>query len=497
MFSQVGDAMEYFMKGEIFKLELDFENAINNFITASEIDSNSIIIFNELTECYREIGDHKKVKKYLNKSLINSNYSVDVGIEALNFYNELEDTLAHAELLIELINYNPQNKELLYLKIRSLFDKKEYVEILHVYKNIYLLDPEDGDILPKLVEIALTLNLENYFEKELIEIISELPEKTDPLLALASLKISTKKYSESINYLDIAYQISNDEYILLKLIDLSLLVNIPENIDKYLKLYEENFDLSSTFIKYKIKNEINKKQYYSALKLIVKLIEKDDFDSILYEKYILISNELNELDIAFNKIENQFVKYPQQILFPILLGEINELQNNKNDALDWYLISLNIENQNSFLRHHIANLSESLKQYQLSDSIFNVIISQDQNDASGLNNYAYSLCERDNPDLEYALLLSKKSIKLEPDNAAFLDTIGWIYYKLNKPLDALPFILKSSKIDNKSVLILNHLTEIYLKLNQKKEALEVLNKILDLEPGNKYILNKIERIGYE
>jgi len=497
MIAQSGDAMEYYINGEVSKLEFDYENAINNFIKASELDSNSIIIFNKLAECYKEIGDFKEAKKYFHKSLLNSNYSADLGVEVLNFHDELQDTLASSKLLLDLINHNPQNIELLYRKIRSLFNKKNYVEILHVYKEIYLLNPENSNILPKLVDIALTLNLEIHLEKDLIEIATKLPENTEPLLALAGLKIASKEFIDSINYLDIAYHISNDKYILLKIIDISLLVNYSDNIEKYLNLYEETFDLSPTFIKYKIENEISKQQYYSALKLIVELINNDDLDTKLYDKYILISNELNELDIAFSKIGDQFKKFPNNILFPKLLGEINELQNYNYDALNWYIISLNIDNENNYLRHRVANLSESLKQYQLSDSLFNVIISKNQNDASGLNNYAYSLCERNNPDLEYALFLSKKSIKIEPENAAFLDTIGWIYFKLEKPKDALPYIVKSSEIDNDSVLILNHLAEIYLSLNQKKDALIILNKILDLEPGDKNILNKIEEISNE
>ena len=33
-------------------------------------------------------------------------------------------------------------------------------------------------------------------------------------------------------------------------------------------------------------------------------------------------------------------------------------------------------------------------------------------------------------DIDFALELAQNAIKLEPKSAAYLDTIGWIYFKL-------------------------------------------------------------------
>ena len=67
--ARYGEAMEYFLKGEYAKLKLDFENAIIFFDKASKIDSNSVIIYSQLADCYRNIGDLNKAKIFFNKTM--------------------------------------------------------------------------------------------------------------------------------------------------------------------------------------------------------------------------------------------------------------------------------------------------------------------------------------------------------------------------------------------------------------------------------------------
>ena len=242
---------------------------------------------------------------------------------------------------------------------------------------------------------------------------------------------------------------------------------------------------------------IEEMQFYYAQKLIIELLEIGDKNLILYENLIFVCKKLNELDFAYNKINLQYEIDTNNIIYPLLLGDITYYQRLDNEALNWFKIALKLDKNNSNLRHRVANLSESLFKYELSDSIFTKIIEDDSTDASGFNNYAYSLCERPNPNLEFALELSQKAIKLEPENPAFLDTIGWIYYRLGNYDLALNYIFKSAKLDQKSEIILNHLAEVYLKLNNINEALNIYLEILDLNPKNQNALEKLKELSHE
>ena len=108
------------------------------------------------------------------------------------------------------------------------------------------------------------------------------------------------------------------------------------------------------------------------------------------------------------------------------------------------------------------------------DEIYLDLISTDSLDAQALNNYAYSLVER-NMNIDLALELSKSAIKISPKSAPYLDTIGWIYFKMNKYDKALDYIKASLNIDENNPTIREHFEQIIkakaeLEYSEKQKA---------------------------
>ena len=73
---------------------------------------------------------------------------------------------------------------------------------------------------------------------------------------------------------------------------------------------------------------------------------------------------------------------------------------------------------------------------------------------------------------KYALELSKSAIKISPQSAPYLDTIGWIYFKMNKYDKALDYIKESLAIDKNNPTIKDHFDQII----KAKSELEYLGK---------------------
>ena len=147
--------------------------------------------------------------------------------------------------------------------------------------------------------------------------------------------------------------------------------------------------------------------------------------------------------------------------------------------------------------HSLAILYDEKSQWENSDEIYIKLINTDDKDAQAYNNYAYSLSERPNSNLIFALDLAKKAIKLNSNNAAFLDTIGWIYFKLNKYEEALNYITRSLENDENNEVILEHLLHVYLKLNNISAAKNIYKKILELNPQNNIFEGVMKDLIYE
>ena len=114
-------------------------------------------------------------------------------------------------------------------------------------------------------------------------------------------------------------------------------------------------------------------------------------------------------------------------------------------------------------------------------------------DTFTLNYVSYKLALK-NQDLELALDLIKKALVIDPDNAYFLDTLGWVKYKRNDFNSAVYFLEKSVSILPWNGEIIDHLGDCYFKLNRKKEAIFEWNKALKYETDKDRIKKIKEKI---
>ncbi len=85
---------------------------------------------------------------------------------------------------------------------------------------------------------------------------------------------------------------------------------------------------------------------------------------------------------------------------------------------------------------------------------------------SVLNNYAYYLSE-EKKQLKKALKMSRRAVELEPDNATYLDTLGWILYLMKKPEEAKPHFKRAMIFGGKeSAVVLEHYSLVLRALGE-------------------------------
>jgi tetratricopeptide (TPR) repeat protein len=97
-----------------------------------------------------------------------------------------------------------------------------------------------------------------------------------------------------------------------------------------------------------------------------------------------------------------------------------------------------------------------------SEATLQSILKTTPNNAAALNNLGYFLTER-NERLPEALDFIQKAVKIDPTNSSFLDSLGWIYYKLNKFVEAEKYIKESLRKNSDSPVSHEHLGDIYAK----------------------------------
>ncbi len=99
--------------------------------------------------------------------------------------------------------------------------------------------------------------------------------------------------------------------------------------------------------------------------------------------------------------------------------------------------------------------------------------------AEALNFVGYSLAEI-GIELDEAEMLVKKAIDLQPENGAFIDSLGWIYFKKGKLRKAIGLLEKALRLMPDEPAVAEHLGDAYGKVLRKKEAEKSYKKALEM-----------------
>lgn len=211
--------------------------------------------------------------------------------------------------------------------------------------------------------------------------------------------------------------------------------------------------------------------------------------NLLYGLALAQTSKHNEAKIYLRKAVSI---NPRDIMALTALGfSLNQLKE-EEEALKCLSSALDIDPNNIQALSMSGLIYETRKDYEHSDRLYQRALAVDSTESQILNNYAYSLSER-GVDLDKALNMAKIAVEKEPKNSSYLDTIGWIYYKLGDYKKALTYIINAAGSGEKSVAIYEHLGDVYLKLKKKENALLNWRKALEIEPGNEKIKLKIEK----
>ena len=109
------------------------------------------------------------------------------------------------------------------------------------------------------------------------------------------------------------------------------------------------------------------------------------------------------------------------------------------------------------------------KMYDEAEAQFRQALVLDPHHAGVLNYLGYMLADQGRK-LPEALKLIGEAVELEPQNGAYLDSLGWVYFKLGQYSEAEENLLKANQRINSDPTVHDHLGEVYEKTGNLKMA---------------------------
>ena len=136
-------------------------------------------------------------------------------------------------------------------------------------------------------------------------------------------------------------------------------------------------------------------------------------------------------------------------------------------------------------------LHDKLGEDRLADEAFEAALALDAENALVLNNYAYILSEREER-LNDALDMALRANELNEDNPYFLDTLGWVYFKLGRLAEAAEAIEQAIAADDAFALLYDHLGDVYDAQGRTADARDAWARSLELDSENEALQTKLE-----
>jgi len=135
---------------------------------------------------------------------------------------------------------------------------------------------------------------------------------------------------------------------------------------------------------------------------------------------------------------------------------------------------------------------ERKKDYEAAEKWLRKTIEAQPKHHPAMNYLSYTWADR-GVNLKEALEMIEKALELEPDNTAYMDTLGWTYFRMGRYNEALAEIDRALKTDPNEPEILQHRGDILEKLGRSAEAREAWEKALKLDPGRSAEI--LQRLG--
>ena len=160
------------------------------------------------------------------------------------------------------------------------------------------------------------------------------------------------------------------------------------------------------------------------------------------------------------------------------------------------------------VRYALSNAYSARGDHAKSEEQLRLILETDPNAALANNNLGYQLAER-NVRLEEAEKLIRRAIELErlrrkeaedeADNAAYLDSLGWVLFRRGETAEAREWLEKASVLPDGAddPTVWDHLGDVCAKLNDHDRARQAWQMALKLYRGAHKRNNDVRRVEVE
>ena len=151
------------------------------------------------------------------------------------------------------------------------------------------------------------------------------------------------------------------------------------------------------------------------------------------------------------------------------LGDLYRISDQLEQARDAYLTAISLGLTSATLDRNLAISYEQLEEDHLAEDSFQAALKKNPQDPFTLNYLGYWWAD-DGRNLEDAIDLIERAVRLRPRSGYFVDSLGWVHFKLGNLDLAVAFLEQATILEPVDPVISDHLGDAYWATGRFVEA---------------------------
>ncbi len=234
-----------------------------------------------------------------------------------------------------------------------------------------------------------------------------------------------------------------------------------------------------------------------ALSLSAELLEKQGSDPYVTIARSQVLASAGRVDEGVQLLKESAPSSSDPDLFYIAASQLYLSKDRFKDAQNIVKEALASSPDSQRLRFQLGAAYERQKDYSSAEEEFRRLLTADPDYAEALNYLGYMFAEQ-GIRLAEAQELIQRAVDLEPSNGAFLDSLGWVYFKQNKLDEAEEHLREAVRLEAQDSVILEHLGDLLARKGEVEEARQVYEQSISKagkEEEAQRVREKLEKIG--
>ena len=167
---------------------------------------------------------------------------------------------------------------------------------------------------------------------------------------------------------------------------------------------------------------------------------------------------------------------PEQLFFA---AQVFQQREHYTDAIPLYERLIETDGDTPNLLFALGAAYERTGRHDEATVLFERLLDLRPGHAPTLNYLAYMWIEKAQ-NLDRALAMVHEAVAAEPDNGAYVDSLGWAYYQLGRFGEARTHLEWAARLEADDPTVFEHLGDVYLALDEPALAREALRRALVL-----------------